>query len=148
MAEESSGRCTTDVPLTDSASKQLSAAVVCSGENGAKTSTDAAGNEADETERSVALSNTQDDDDGEENDNKGQEEDDEDLLFPGFVPKAFYCLTQTSKPRYWCLKLLQWPYPFNKFSRVRFSRLLLNVVLQVFRLNMNTGRRISILFEG
>ena len=130
MAEESSGR-TTDVPLPDSASKQLSAAVVCSPENGAKSSTDDA-NEADETERSVAPSNADDDDDdGEENDNKGQEEDDEDLLFPGFVPKAFYCLTQTSKPRYWCLKLITWPYPFNKFSRVRFSCLHLNVALQV-----------------
>ena len=40
------------------------------------------------------------------------EEAEEELLFPGFVPVAFKYLDQTSKPRYYCLKLITWPYPF------------------------------------
>ena len=36
----------------------------------------------------------------------------EELAFPGFVPVAFRCMTQTTKLRYWCLKMITWPYPF------------------------------------
>ena len=36
----------------------------------------------------------------------------EDLLFPGYVPVVFRCLTQTTQPRYYCLKTITWPYPF------------------------------------
>ena len=40
------------------------------------------------------------------------EEEEEELPFPGFLPKVFRCLSQTSIPRYWCLKIITWPYPF------------------------------------
>ena len=49
--------------------------------------------------------------DGEEEEEE-EEDDDEDLPFPGFVPKAFYCLKQTSFLRLWCLQMITWPYPF------------------------------------
>lgn len=126
MAEESSGR--TDVPLPESASKHPITSVVCSEENGAKPTASGsqdeakASNDADERNVSVTVSNAdvEADEEGEEDDNKGQEEEEEeDLLFPGFVPKAFYCLKQTSKPRYWCLKLITWPYPFCRLVELR-----------------------------
>ncbi len=44
-----------------------------------------------------------------------EEEDEEPRLFPGFIPTAFYCLKQTTRPRLWCLKLITWPYPFYTF---------------------------------
>ncbi len=37
----------------------------------------------------------------------------DELPYPGFIPVAFKCLTQTSQPRAWCLKLITWPYPFS-----------------------------------
>jgi hypothetical protein len=40
-----------------------------------------------------------------------EEEEEEELLFPGFVPTVFRCLSQTTRPRYWCLRLITWPYP-------------------------------------
>ena len=36
----------------------------------------------------------------------------DELLFPGFVPVVFRCLTQRTGVRYWCLKAITWPYPF------------------------------------
>lgn len=34
------------------------------------------------------------------------------LLYPGFVPTAFYRFHQTSFPRRWCLTMITWPYLF------------------------------------
>ena len=36
----------------------------------------------------------------------------DDLPFPGFVPVVFRCMSQTTQPRYYCLKTITWPYPF------------------------------------
>ena len=36
----------------------------------------------------------------------------EDLPFPGLHDKVFRYLSQTSKPRVWCIQLVCWPYPF------------------------------------
>jgi Ion transport protein len=47
-----------------------------------------------------------------------------DLPFPGFAEKAFYCLRQTSIPRYQCLKLITWSW----FERVSMFVILLNCV--------------------
>ncbi|CAF0940602.1 unnamed protein product [Didymodactylos carnosus] len=46
-----------------------------------------------------------------------EEIDDGELPFPGFVEKSFYCLHQKTSPRYQCLKLITWPYPFIRFSK-------------------------------
>ncbi|KAK2182655.1 hypothetical protein NP493_342g01022 [Ridgeia piscesae] len=119
MAEESSGR--TEVPLPEFVSKQPNTIVVCAEENGAKAAASGCGddgkasNDADERNANAEVARNTDpegDEDGDEDDNKGQEEEEEELPFPGFVPKAFYCLKQTSLPRYWCLMLITWPYPF------------------------------------
>lgn len=39
-------------------------------------------------------------------------DEEEELPYPGFVPKSFYCLKQTNKLRWMCLKIITWPYPF------------------------------------
>ena len=36
---------------------------------------------------------------------------DPDNLFPAYVPVTFKFFNQSSKPRYWCLKLITWSYP-------------------------------------
>ncbi|KAI8797047.1 voltage-dependent t-type calcium channel subunit alpha [Biomphalaria glabrata] len=46
--------------------------------------------------------------------NDGDQE--EELLFPGFVPKTFYFLTQRNRLRFWCLRCITWPYPFHDIS--------------------------------
>ena len=46
--------------------------------------------------------------------NDGEIESEEELLFPGFVPKAFTCIPQTNFIRLWCLRTITWPYPFYK----------------------------------
>lgn len=33
------------------------------------------------------------------------------LPFPGFVDRAFYFFSQTTRPRSWCLQAITWPYP-------------------------------------
>jgi hypothetical protein len=38
-----------------------------------------------------------------------EERDENQFPFPGFVEKAFYCLQQTTPPRYQCLKVIRWP---------------------------------------
>ncbi|KAG7302479.1 hypothetical protein JYU34_012388 [Plutella xylostella] len=38
---------------------------------------------------------------------------DQGLPFPGFTPVALRYLTQDSRPRNWCLKLITNPYPFQ-----------------------------------
>lgn len=52
--------------------------------------------------------------------NHGDDEDDNENfetvdieLFPGFAKKAFFMLTQESKLRYICLKMVISPYPFK-----------------------------------
>lgn len=39
-------------------------------------------------------------------------EDEVDLPFPGFRPVTMFCLTQTTRPRNWCLRIVTNPYPF------------------------------------
>jgi hypothetical protein len=46
------------------------------------------------------------------------------LPFPGFVEKVFYCLKQTSIPRYQCLQLITWPW----FERISMFVILLNCI--------------------
>uniref|UniRef100_A0A0L8I4M2 Uncharacterized protein n=1 Tax=Octopus bimaculoides TaxID=37653 RepID=A0A0L8I4M2_OCTBM len=41
------------------------------------------------------------------------EPEEEELPYPGFVPTALYCLNQTNKLRWVCLKIITWPYPFK-----------------------------------
>ena len=40
----------------------------------------------------------------------------DELPFPGFVPVVFRCMSQTTQPRYYCLKTITWPYPFENNS--------------------------------
>ncbi|CAF4118553.1 unnamed protein product [Rotaria sp. Silwood2] len=47
------------------------------------------------------------------------------LPFPGFVEKAFYCLRQTTPPRYQCLKLITWPW----FEHISMLVILLNCII-------------------
>ncbi len=55
-------------------------------------------------------------------DNEEQDPDAKDELpYPGFIPVAFKCLTQTSQPRALCLKLITWPYPFLKNIYKKYS---------------------------
>jgi hypothetical protein len=51
-----------------------------------------------------------------------EEQPDEDLPYPGFVPITLGFLTQTSRPRALCLRMITNPYPFsrNDPSRVLF----------------------------
>lgn len=67
----------------------------------------AGGELSDEEEKRKSRENSPDPSDAGSDDN-GEEE----LLFPGFVAKSLYCLTQRNKLRYCCLKLITWPYPF------------------------------------
>ncbi|CAF5202528.1 unnamed protein product, partial [Rotaria magnacalcarata] len=53
-----------------------------------------------------------------------EETDDNELPFPGFVEKAFYCLKQTTRLRYQCLKLIAWPW----FERISMFVILLNCI--------------------
>lgn len=41
-----------------------------------------------------------------------EEEETEPLAFPGFVPVSFRIFKQTDLPRFWCLRLITYPYPF------------------------------------
>ncbi|XP_026469403.1 voltage-dependent T-type calcium channel subunit alpha-1G-like [Ctenocephalides felis] len=40
-----------------------------------------------------------------------------DLPYPGFAPVALRYLTQDSRPRSWCLKLITNPYPFSNINK-------------------------------
>ncbi|CAF1520054.1 unnamed protein product [Rotaria magnacalcarata] len=53
-----------------------------------------------------------------------EETDDNELPFPDFVEKAFYCLKQTTRLRYQCLKLIAWPW----FERISMFVILLNCI--------------------
>ncbi|CAF0755454.1 unnamed protein product [Rotaria sordida] len=53
-----------------------------------------------------------------------EETDENDLPFPGFVDRVFYCLRQTSPLRYQCLQLITWPW----FERISMFVILLNCV--------------------
>lgn len=56
---------------------------------------------------------TGDDDDDEDDDDS--DETSQSLLFPGFVPIALKYLSQETKPRIWCLKMITSPW-FERFS--------------------------------
>jgi hypothetical protein len=53
-----------------------------------------------------------------------EETDDNELPFPGFVDQVFYCLRQTTPPRYQCLQLITWPW----FERISMFVILLNCI--------------------
>lgn len=53
-----------------------------------------------------------------------EETDENELPFPGFVEQVFYCLKQTSTPRYQCLRLITWPW----FERISMFVILLNCI--------------------
>ncbi|CAF0857896.1 unnamed protein product [Rotaria sordida] len=53
-----------------------------------------------------------------------KETDENELPFPGFVEKVFYCLKQTITPRYQCLQLITWPW----FERISMFIILLNCI--------------------
>ncbi|CAF3048488.1 unnamed protein product [Rotaria sp. Silwood2] len=53
-----------------------------------------------------------------------EERDENTLPFPGFVEKAFYCLGQTTPPRYQCLKLITWSW----FERISMFVILINCI--------------------
>ena len=55
----------------------------------------------------------------EDNSNSEAEEEEDELMFPGFVAKSLYCLTQKNKLRLACLKIITWPYPFYKNWNVK-----------------------------
>jgi hypothetical protein len=51
-----------------------------------------------------------------------EESDEDELPFPGFIEKAFYCLGQKSPLRSQCLKLITWPW----FERLTMIVILIN----------------------
>ena len=53
-----------------------------------------------------------------------EEKDRNQLPFPGFVDKSFFCLDQTTPVRHQCLKLVTWPW----FGRITIFIILLNCI--------------------
>jgi hypothetical protein len=53
-----------------------------------------------------------------------EETDENELPFPGFIEKVFYCLKQTNTPRFQCLQLITWPW----FERISMFVILLNCI--------------------
>ncbi|CAF3603222.1 unnamed protein product [Adineta steineri] len=53
-----------------------------------------------------------------------EEADESELPFPGFVDQVFYCLKQTTTPRYQCLRLITWPW----FERISMIVIILNCI--------------------
>ncbi|CAF3704659.1 unnamed protein product [Adineta steineri] len=53
-----------------------------------------------------------------------EETDENELPFPGFVDQVFYCLKQTTTPRYQCLQLITSPW----FERISMFVILLNCI--------------------
>ncbi|CAF1659259.1 unnamed protein product, partial [Adineta ricciae] len=53
-----------------------------------------------------------------------EETDENELPYPGFVETVFYCLKQTSTPRYQCLRIITWPW----FERISMFVILLNCI--------------------
>lgn len=45
----------------------------------------------------------------------------DELPFPGFVPVAFKYLDQGHIIRFWCLRIITWPYPFINFTYFYFQ---------------------------
>uniref|UniRef100_A0A8C7X534 Calcium channel, voltage-dependent, T type, alpha 1H subunit a n=1 Tax=Oryzias sinensis TaxID=183150 RepID=A0A8C7X534_9TELE len=41
----------------------------------------------------------------------------EEQPFPALAPKAFFCLKQTTRPRYWCIRIVCNPYPFTTLEK-------------------------------
>lgn len=117
MAEESSGR---NDSSTCTSSSAASASRKSAGENGedlSKVSVKGETTGAETTSSECKEANKCPE-------RQGDDEDEDDLLFPGFVPKSFIFLKQTNVVRFWCLKLITWPYPF-------FIMVLLIIELQI-----------------
>lgn len=54
-----------------------------------------------------------------EGDDGEQDDEEEELPFPGFVPVVFRCLDQRNSVRFWCLRIITWPYPLKKIFEDR-----------------------------
>jgi hypothetical protein len=53
-----------------------------------------------------------------------EETEENELPFPGFVDRVFYCFRQTTPIRYQCLQLITWPW----FERISMFVILLNCI--------------------
>lgn len=70
-----------------------------------------------ETSKDEAADVTEGDQSGNQcGDDRDQEEEEEELPFPGFVPVVFKCMDQRHAVRFWCLRTITWPYPFNSMN--------------------------------
>uniref|UniRef100_A0A803KCT1 Uncharacterized protein n=1 Tax=Xenopus tropicalis TaxID=8364 RepID=A0A803KCT1_XENTR len=49
-------------------------------------------------------------------------EEGEQVPYPALAPTVFFCLSQTTRPRNWCLRLVCNPYPLHRY-RVPISHL-------------------------
>ena len=70
---------------------------------------------AQEADGATKEDSNHDEEEGEEEEEEEEDEaaDQEPLPFPGFVPVTFKYLKQTDLPRFWCLRLITYPYPFK-----------------------------------
>ena len=59
--------------------------------------------------------------------NGNEDDSEEELPFPGFVPKVFGCLEQTNRVRFWCLRTITWPYPFDSVLLTNLIRYLIHI---------------------
>uniref|UniRef100_A0A8C6Y8A3 Calcium voltage-gated channel subunit alpha1 H n=1 Tax=Naja naja TaxID=35670 RepID=A0A8C6Y8A3_NAJNA len=55
-------------------------------------------------------------------------EEDSQAPYPALAPTVFFCFSQTTRPRSWCLKLVCNPYPFSFWLHVSMLVILLNCV--------------------
>uniref|UniRef100_A0A8C7WXM9 Calcium channel, voltage-dependent, T type, alpha 1H subunit a n=1 Tax=Oryzias sinensis TaxID=183150 RepID=A0A8C7WXM9_9TELE len=53
----------------------------------------------------------------------------EEQPFPALAPKAFFCLKQTTRPRYWCIRIVCNPYPFTTLEKYLWRYISMMVIL-------------------
>ena len=75
--------------------------------------------------------------DDRDDDEEDEGVDDEDLPFPGFIPVTLKVFTQTTWPRYGCLRLITNPYPFQ-IDSLRFKGFKLKRILTILRVVSNS----------
>ena len=61
---------------------------------------------------------------GDDDDDEDEEDSKSNILFPGYVPIALKYFSQSSKPRYWCLKMITSPW----FERISMLVILINCI--------------------
>ena len=69
-------------------------------------------------DESSSSSDEEDEDDEDDEDSKSR------ILFPGYVPIALKYLSQSSRPRFWCLKMITSPW----FERISMLVILINCI--------------------